>query len=226
MRSGNPRRPGLPMYFLLLAIAGGVCAQGPTYNLGRVATEAEIQAWDIAIGPDGDELPSGSGSAVEGAELYAAKCALCHGPTGSEPFAWTTRPQPWTRDMYTGFPPPLVGGDDTLGSLYPVKSIGSFWPYATTLWDYINRGMPPNNHFRGFPGTQMVPADFSPDPLTADEVYALTAFLLYRNGIIGETEIVDRNSLPQVEMPNKDGFLPVDPENYTTANQVDRHIAE
>ncbi len=232
MRYGNPEGPLtrlnslLKIVLAMTLVAGPSLAQGPTYNLGRTPSDAEIRAWDIAISPDGKELPPGSGSAVEGAELYAVKCAVCHGPTGSEPFGWTMRPKPWTRDMYTGFPPPLVGGMDTLTSLFPVKTVGSFWPYAPTVWDYINRGMPPNIHFRGFPGTAKLPVNFSPEPLTADEVYALTAFLLYRNDIIAETDIMDEASLPAVQMPNRDGFLPKDPENYTTANQFERHVGE
>lgn len=210
----------------LAAVAVASFAQGPTYNLGRTPTEDEVRAWDIAISPDGRELPDGNGTAVEGAELYAVKCVICHGPTGSEPFAWSKRPKPWTVEMYSSFPPPLVGGHDTIDGLHPVKTVGSFWPYAATIWDYINRGMPPNIHFRGFPGTELIPANFSPEPLTADEVYSLTAFLLFQNGIIEETEVMDRNSLPAVQMPNQDGFLPVDPENYTSSNQVERHIAE
>lgn len=153
-------------------------AQTSTYNVGRTPTPEEIKAWDIAIGPAGKELPPGSGTAEEGAKVYAQKCASCHGPTGTERLS----------------SPPLVGGQDTLRSITPVRTIGSFWPFATTVWDYINRSMP-----------------FNRPELSANEVYAVTAFLLYRNGIIKESDVIDARSLPKVRMPNRNGFLPSEP---------------
>ena len=144
------------------------------FELGRPATADEIAAQDIAIGPRGDELPSGSGTARAGALIYAQKCAMCHGASGHE-----------------GPDPVLVGGAATLAGSQPVLSIGSFWPYATTVYDYIYRAMP---------FTQ-------PGSLVPDEVFALTAFLLYSNGIIAQDMVVDRDNLAAVRMPNRNGFI-------------------
>ncbi len=164
---------------MTLAAAGAALAQTPSYNsVGRTPTAEEVRAWDIAIGPAGKELPPGSGTAKEGAKVYAQKCAACHGATGVEGPATV-----------------LAGGKETMTSLYPKKTIGSYWPFATTLWDYINRAMPFND----------------PGKLTADEVYSLTAFLLYRNDIIKETDVINASSLPKIEMPNRKAFSPAKP---------------
>src|SRR5215510_1504392 len=122
-------------------------------NLGHPATPAEIAAMDISIGPDGSRLPPGSGTSTAGAPVYAAKCLACHGDKGAG--------QPNDR---------LVGGQGTLASKTPVKTVGSYWPYATTVFDYVRRAMPYN----------------APHSLTNDEVYALTAYLLHLNGVIAE----------------------------------------
>jgi S-disulfanyl-L-cysteine oxidoreductase SoxD len=150
-------------------------AQGPTYQLGTVPSEAEIKARDIAISPDGKELPPGSGTAKEGATVYTQKCQGCHGPnaTGS----------------------PLHRGLVPLGNAKPVKIPFSLVPYATTVWDFINRAMPQSK----------------PGSLTADEVYAVTAYVLYRNDVIKETDVLDAKSLPKVRMPNRDNFFPAQP---------------
>ncbi|MBI3940508.1 MAG: cytochrome c [Acidobacteria bacterium] len=170
---------------VVLAIALATCvaalAQGLTYNLGRAPSEEEIKVWDIAVGPAGKELPPGSGTTQEGAKIYAQKCAACHGPTGAE---------------MTIYHRPLVGGKGTLTTTNPVRSIGTYWPFATTIWDYINRAMPQDQQ-----GT-----------LSANEVYALTAFLLYRNDIIKESDVIDAASLPKIQMPNRNGFFPAEPE--------------
>jgi S-disulfanyl-L-cysteine oxidoreductase SoxD len=148
--------------------------EGP--NLGRVATPEEIAAWDISIAPDGAGLPPGSGTPAQGAIVYAAKCAACHGDKG------------------TGKPnDQLAGGHGTLAGDQPaVKTVGSFWPYATTIFDYTRRAMPLNDS----------------KSLTSDEIYAVTAYLLHLNGIIAETDTIDAASLPKVRMPNRDGFVP------------------
>jgi mono/diheme cytochrome c family protein len=166
---------------MVLAAPSAAPAQKPTtYNLGRTPTSEEIRAWDIAIGPAGKELPPGSGTAQQGAKIYAQRCAQCHGPTGME-------------KNPTGFPRnPLVGGKGTIGTIHEVKTIGSEWPYATTVWDFINRAMPPNQE----------------GSLSADDVYALTAFLLCQNGIVGESDVIDAKSLPKVQMPNRNAFVP------------------
>jgi len=165
--------------FLVATIALSACvtalAQGPTYQLGRTPSQEEIKASDTAVSPDGKELPPGSGTAGEGAQVFAQKCAACHGPTA----------------MGTA----LARGLVPLGNTKPVKLEWSLVPYATTVWDFINRAMPQSK----------------PGSLTAKEVYAVTAFVLFRNGIIKETDVLDARSLPQIRMPNRDNFLPKDP---------------
>jgi cytochrome c len=147
-------------------------AEGP--GLGRAATPEEISAWDISIGPDGARLPPGRGTAAQGAAVFAEKCAACHGDKGA------------------GKPnDQLVGGVGSLAGDAPIKTVGSFWPYATTIFDYIRRAMPIT----------------ASKTLTNDEVYALTAYLLQQNGIVGERDDIDAKSLPKVKMPNRDGFI-------------------
>jgi cytochrome c len=171
---------------LLAALTLGVCqqigaAQSPTYGVGRKPTADELRAWDISISPDGKELPPGRGTAKDGAALYVQKgCAGCHGRTGNGSQA-----------------PMLIKSDGTAKSNAPclapcindsnVMALHS--PYATVMWDYINRGMP-----LGKEGS-----------LKPDEVYALTAYLLFKNGVIGEDEVVDAQSLPKIAMPNRQG---------------------
>lgn len=168
--------------FLAVAVAcAGALGQTPSYQgVGRAPTAEEIQAWDISVGPAGKELPPGRGTAKEGEPIYARKCTACHGPTLEGSAAG----------------PALVGGQGTLTTLRIRRTIGSYWPFPTTVWDYINRGMPTTQ--RG--------------SLTADEVYSLTAFLLYKNDIIKETDVIDAKSLPEVRMPNRNNFIPLWPE--------------
>lgn len=154
--------------------AGTVAAQSPHYKVGRPPTPDEIKAWDIAIGPDGRELPAGRGSAERGKVVYAEQCTRCHGATAVE-----------------GPEMPLVGGAGTLNTAKPLKTVGSYWPYATTLFDYINRAMPFDR----------------PTVMSADDVYAVTAYLLNVNGIIKADEVMDARTLPAVRMPNRDGFV-------------------
>ena len=156
--------------FLLVSLMGvSAVAQAPTYGVGRTPSAEEIRAWDISIGPTGEELPPGRGSAKEGAPIYRAKCAACHGASGIEGRAPIMKSK--------------AGPDVELwarGRILPLRS-----PFATTVWDYINRAMPLNRE-----GT-----------LTADEVYALTAYLLFINDVIREDEVLDEKSLPKVKMP-------------------------
>ncbi len=172
----------LGVWFLVVMFAGVMSAQSPTFGVGRAPTADEIRAWDISIRPDGQELPPGHGSAKEGAQLYVQKgCAGCHGRSGSGANA-----------------PTLIKSDGTTKSNVPclapcvndsnVMALHS--PYATVMWDYINRGMP-----LGKEGS-----------LKPDEVYALTAYLLFKNGVIREDEVMDPQSLPKVPMPNRQGF--------------------
>lgn len=151
-------------------------AQAPYKNVGRAATLDEIKALDISVGISGKELPPGSGTAVDGAKIFENKCAVCHGAGGEG-----------------GIGSALVGGKGTLTSQHPVRTIGSYWPFATTVYDYINRAMPKGQ------GLSLKP----------NEVYALTALLLYKNDIIKETNIIDAKSLPKIQMPNRNGFIPV-----------------
>src|SRR5499426_883871 len=160
---------------IVLSACAAALAQGRTYQLGSTPSAEELKARDIAISPDGKELPPGSGTAKEGAILFGQKCALCHG-----------------RDGNGGG---LTRGIVPLGNAKPVKIGFSLVPYATTVWDFINRAMPQSK----------------PGSLTANEVYAATAYVLYRNEIIKETDIVDANTLPKVRMPNRDNFIPAQP---------------
>lgn len=149
------------------------------YGYGEPATPEEIAGWDIDVRPDGKGLPVGSGTVSYGEELYEAKCASCHGAFGEGEGRW----------------PKLAGGLDTLTDEKPEKTVGSYWPYASTLWDYIHRAMP---------FTQ-------PQSLTADETYALTAYVLYLNEIIEDEDFeLNQDNFSEIEMPNKDGFF-VDP---------------
>src|SRR5262245_21766433 len=150
-------------------------AQAPRYKIGRPPTADELKAWDIAIGPDGKELPPGRGTVARGKVVYVEQCARCHGATATE-----------------GPEMPLVGGQGSLATSKPLKTIGSYWPYATTLFDYINRAMPFDR----------------PTVLTADDVYAVTGYLLNLNGIVTEQDVMDARTLTAVRMPNRDGFVP------------------
>jgi hypothetical protein len=177
---------GLHRLFLVTAMVG-ICqlawAQSPTFGLGRTPTPEEIKSWHIAISPTGKELPPGQGTAKEGAVLYVKKgCAACHGATGSGAHAPTLISR---KGLQTPSNTPCL-----VPCVNDSNAMGVHSPYATTIWDYIHRGMP-----LGKEGS-----------LSADEVYALTAFLLYKNGVIKENEVMDAHSLPKVNMPNRDGF--------------------
>jgi cytochrome c len=149
------------------------------FGFGQPATAEEIAGWNIDVAPDGAGLPPGSGTVAQGKALYDRLGAKCHGAQGEG----------------TDVAPPLVGGIGTLATDAPVKTVGSYWPYATTLYDYIHRAMPADN----------------PQSLQPDEVYALCAYLLYLNGIVPEDAVMDAQTLPQVVMPNHAGFTSPDP---------------
>lgn len=175
--------PLLRLLLFVVLLGGSALAQSPTYGVGRTPTAEEIRAWDISISPTGEELPPGRGTAKEGALVYQQQgCGVCHGPDGTKGQAprlvkLTVGPnaKPWD-----------------LGRILPVRA-----PYATGVWDYINRAMPMYRE-----GT-----------LTPDEVYALTAFLFFKNDLISETEVLDAHSLPEVTMPNREGWAPM-PEDW------------
>jgi hypothetical protein len=175
-------------------------AQSPTYGVGRTPTAEEVRAWDIAISPTGQELPQGHGTAKEGAPIFAQKCAACHGATGSGGRAPTLIRRQGAARNAAPAPAAMAGMQMGPPCLQPCVSdsnvIALHSPYSTVIWDYISRGMP-----LGKEGT-----------LTPDEAYALTAFLLYKNGVIEqEDEVMDAQSLPKIKMPNLNGFaLPPD----------------
>jgi len=170
MREFSARLAAGGVACLWLTAAGA--QQSP--NLGVEVSSSDAAAWDISVQPDGAGLPAGKGKAADGAKIYATKCIACHGADGAG--------QPNDR---------LVGGQGTLTQFEQVRTLGSYWPYATTVFDYIRRAMP----FQ------------APESLTNDEVYALTAFLLAKNGIIRERDEMSARTLPKVRMPNRDGFI-------------------
>jgi cytochrome c len=176
------RLRNLLLLVMILALCHAGWAQSPTYGLGKTPTEEAIRAWDIAISPDGKELPQGSGTAKEGAPIYAQKCAACHGATGYGARA----PELIKPETPPANQPPCLSPCIRGANVMAIHS-----PYATTIWDYINRGMP-----FGKEGS-----------LKPNEVYALTAFLLYKNGVIPEDQVVDAQNLPQIKMPNRDGYV-------------------
>lgn len=159
----------------IATLAGAPTAIAQTPQFGQPIAPADIAPWDISIAPDGAGLPPGRGTATQGEAIYVARCQACHGEKGA------------------GKPnDPLVGG---MGSLapdkVPMKTVGSFWPYATTLFDYVRRAMP-------FQESQS---------LTNDELYAVSAYILHLNGIVAANDVLDAQSLPKVRMPNRDGFI-------------------
>jgi hypothetical protein len=160
----------------MIAVVTGATAQAPQYKLGRPATPEEIRERDISVAPDGSGLPTGHGTVDQGRRLYQTLCANCHGDQGQGVVPY----------------PALVGGQGTLSSPSPVLTVGSYWPYATTVWDFVHRTMPYQR----------------PGMLTVNETYSLTAFILFMNGIVdGKAELNER-TLPRVKMPNRDGFVP------------------
>ncbi len=163
------------LVFVLACLSFGALAQAPKF--GSPATEADIAAWNTEISPNGAGLPPGSGTAAEGEKIFAAQCQACHGEKGAG------KPN----DI-------LVGGFGTLRTpdKPAVKTIGSYWPYSTTLFDYVRRAMPWN----------------APKTLSDSEVYAVSAYLLSLNGIIGAGDVMDARSLPKAVMPNREGFTP------------------
>ena len=166
---------------LVLALAGGpaTAQDGQDTGIGRAATEQEVAGWNIDIPVDGDGAPEGSGTAAEGQSIYDNACAACHGVFGEG----------------AGRYPAVMGGEGSLDSDDPEKTVGSYWPYATTLWDYIHRAMPFGNA----------------QSLSNDQTYAVTAYVLYLNDIIGFEETVNADNIAEIEMPNKDGFIRPDP---------------
>ncbi|GLH80345.1 cytochrome c [Bradyrhizobium sp. SSBR45G] len=166
------------MALLSGAMVSALVSSAVAADFGRPATPDEIALWDIDVRPDGKGLPPGSGTVARGKDVFAENCAACHGDNG-----------------VGGIKDRLVGGQGTLASAMPVKTVGSFWPYATTLFDYIHRAMPYQ----------------APGSLGVDDTYAVAAYILSLNGILPPEGQLDNHSLPDIRMPNRDGFIP-DPE--------------
>src|SRR5262245_39424343 len=157
----------------MLAVAPAIAVETP--KLGQPISPSDLAPWDISVGPDGVGLPAGKGTAAQGEAVYTAKCQACHGEKGAG------RPN----DV-------LVGGFGTIASDKPaVKTVGSYWPYAITVFDYVRRAMPYQDS----------------KSLTNDELYAVSAYILHLNNVIGADEVLDAQSLPKVKMPNRDGFI-------------------
>ena len=155
-------------------LTSGAVSAAERYGFGRPATPQEIAGWDIDVSPSGAGLPPGQGDVRQGEAIFADKCASCHGAHGEG--------KPMDR---------LVGGVGALRDEKPERTVGSFWPYATTLFDYVRRAMPLN----------------APQSLTPDEVYAVSAYLLFLNGIVPQDMILDADTLAKIRMPNRDGFV-------------------
>lgn len=162
----------------LMAASPALSADRP-FNLGTIATPEQVAGWDIDVRPDGKGAPLGSGTAIDGEDVFAERCASCHGDFGEGVDRW----------------PVLAGGQNTLASHDPVKTVGSYWPYASTAYDYIYRAMP-------FGEAQS---------LTADETYAIVAYLLYMNDIIDDEFTLSNENIGTIEMPNRGGFFMPDP---------------
>jgi len=160
---------------IVLLSTGSLGHSQTKFGFGKPATEAEIAAWNLDIDRDGKSLPAGSGTVKQGKEIYDAQCASCHGEKGEGA----------SGDR-------LVGGEGTLATPKPIKTVGSFWPYAPTLFDYIRRSMPLN----------------APQSLTNDEVYAVSGYVLSMNGLVPDSATLDAKSLAAVKMPNRGGFVP------------------
>ena len=167
---------GASVSFALMTLARA--ADAGSLGIGQAAAPAQIAGWDIDVRADGQGLPPGRGSVREGEKIFAETCAACHGGKGEGKPA----------DQ-------LVGGFGTLATSKPVRTVGSYWPHASTLFDYIRRAMPFN----------------SPQSLTANQVYAVSAYILYLNNIVTEDTVLDATSLPRVEMPNLNGLTGPDP---------------
>lgn len=154
-------------------------AEPMTYKFGQIATDREIAGWDISVGPDGSNLPDARGTVMQGEKLFQTKCAYCHGEFGEAVDRW----------------PALMGGNDSLASTEPVRTVGSYWPYATSMFSYIRRAMP----------------FYNPQSLSDEETYAISAYVLYLNDLVDEEFELNRETILEIEMPNREGFFAPDP---------------
>ncbi|QPF87488.1 cytochrome c [Bradyrhizobium genosp. L] len=158
----------------VIALLGGTVHAEERYGIGRAATAAEIAGWNIDIGRDGANLPPGSGNVERGRTVFSEQCVACHGDKGQG-----------------GVGDRLVGGQGTLATAKPIRTVGSYWPYAPTLFDYIRRAMPQN----------------APQSLSNEDVYAVSAYVLSLNGIVADNAVLDAKSLAAIKMPNREGFV-------------------
>lgn len=165
------------MFSAVLILLGAVSLWGQEHNygFGRPAKQEEMNSVNLTVFPDGRGLPAGQGTAAKGKKIYEVRCVLCHNKDGTG-----------KKDRY----PALAGGKGTLTTKKPQKTVGSYWPYATTVWDLINRAMPFNQ----------------PRTLPPDDVYSVTAYILFLNGIVTEEFVLNQDTLPKVQMPNRNGF--------------------
>lgn len=171
------------LWIAALCLVADPALAGEDFGLGHTASHDDIAGWNIDVAPDGTGLPPGRGTVAQGVQIFAEKCATCHGAHGE------------------GKPmDALVGGGGTIGTPKPVKTVGSFWPYATTLFDFIRRAMPFN----------------SPQALTSDEVYSVSAYLLWLNQIVPEDIVLDEQTLPKIIMPSRDRFVSAYPGHSRT----------
>jgi S-disulfanyl-L-cysteine oxidoreductase SoxD len=165
-----------------LLASGIATAQVPPPHLGKPITEQDAAPWDISIAPDGKGLPDGSGTVGQGAQIYAQKCASCHGDKGQG-----------------GVSPRLVGGIGTLKApQQPIETVGSYWPYPTMVFDFVRRAMPWNQ----------------PKSLTNDEAYAVVAYIFNLNGLLKDDAVMNKDTLMEVQMPNRDGFINLYPNKF------------
>jgi mono/diheme cytochrome c family protein len=169
----KPHKAAAVIVASLLTSLTGAAAQSP-YGIGRTATPAEIAGWNIDVGGDGSGLPPGSGTVSHGRDVFAQQCAACHGDKGDG-----------------GVGDRLVGGQGTLATSKPVRTVGSYWPYAPTLFDYIRRAMPQN----------------APESLGSDDVYAVSAYILHLNGILPADAAIDAKTMSAIKMPNRNMFV-------------------
>ncbi len=186
----------LPLAGVLLMWSIDANAGGPSrFGYGKLATPDEIAGWNIDVrGADGVGLPDGKGNVNHGADVFVQQCAACHGAFGEG----------------EGRYPKLMGGEGTLAGDRPEPSVGSYWPFAPTLFDYINRAMPLS----------------APHTMSADDVYAVVAYILNFNNIVPDSFVADRNSLPKVKMPNHDNFTWHDPRPDTAAKACKKDCAD
>jgi S-disulfanyl-L-cysteine oxidoreductase SoxD len=176
----STRKGGFVMFLHKRIMVGAIATASLAFSafahdFGRPATQEEIQLWDIDVRPDGKGLPAGSGTVAYGKTVYELNCMACHGANGKD-----------------GIKDRLAGGLGTLASDKPIKTVGSYWPYATTLFDYIRRAMPYQ----------------APGSLSINDTYAVTAYVLSLSGIVSQDEKLDKDTLPKIQMPNRDGFIP------------------